>query len=230
MFWNINEIKFKDLLIPISILLGSVFIAVSIGFSAGKLSFGGGEEKVENESATQTIKVNARKDAPTMGKGKVELFIFSDFQCPYSKKFTQETFEKIKTNYVDTDKIKIIFRHFPLPGHTNAQKSAEAGECANKQGQFWPYHDLLFKNGNGDGTGLAVSDLKKYAEELGLNMAQFNSCLDSGSTSKVVSADFKDGQNVGVNGTPVFIINGQKLVGAQSYEAFKTVIDEALKK
>ena len=96
MFWNINEIKFKDLLIPISILLGSVFIAVSIGFSAGKLSFGGGEEKVENESATQTIKVNARKDAPTMGKGKVELFIFSDFQCPYSKNLRKRLLKRLK--------------------------------------------------------------------------------------------------------------------------------------
>ncbi len=230
MFWNVNEIKFKDLLVPISILLGSILIATSICFSAGKFPFSKGEKKVENQNTVQAIKINVRKDAPTMGNGKVELIVFSDFQCPYCKKFTKETFEKIKTNYVDTGKIKITFRHFPLPGHINAQKSAEAGECANKQGQFWPYHDLLFKNGSGDGTGLAVSDLKKYAEELGLNMTQFNSCLDSGTTSGIVSTDFKDGQSVGVNGTPVFIVNGEKLVGAQPYEAFKVVLDEALKK
>ena len=130
----------------------------------------------------------------------------------------------------------MIFRHFPLPSHINAQGAAVASECANLQGKFWQYHDLLFKNGMADGTGLAVADLKKYADSLGLNSGtlgfsknKFNQCLDSNATLNFVTGDQKDGSAAGVSGTPTFYINGKQLVGAQPFSAFQAAIDEALK-
>lgn len=182
--------------------------------------------------------VAERKDAAVLGKSdaKVTIVEFSDFQCPFCEKFYTETYGKIKSQYIDTGKVKMIFRHFPLPSHANAQPAAVASECANIQGKFWQYHDLLFKNGKADGTGLAMTDLKKYADSLGLNNGtlgfsknKFNQCLDANDTLSLVQADQSAGQSVGVNGTPTFFINGKQLVGAQPFSAFQAAIEEALK-
>ena len=102
--------------------------------------------------------------------------------------------------------------------------AAEAGQCANEQGKFWPYHDRLFANQQ----KLSVPDLKQHAAELGLDAAKFNACLDSHKYLPVVEADIKMGNDAGVNGTPAFFINGRMISGAQPFEAFKRIIDEEL--
>jgi protein-disulfide isomerase len=103
---------------------------------------------------------------PALGSldAPVTLVEVSDFQCPYCGKFARETFPQIKKEYIDIGKVKAVFKNFPLPGHTYAQKAAEAGECANEQGKFWEYQEKLFANQN----ALSITDLKKYAQELGL--------------------------------------------------------------
>jgi protein-disulfide isomerase len=151
----------------------------------------------------------------------VEIIEFSDFQCPFCARVVP-TVKQIIDTYGDS--VKIVFRDFPLSFHQNAQKSAEAAQCAHDQGKFWEYHDLLFANQN----SLDTDSLKRYASELGLNTNQFDQCLDSGKYTQEVQEDFRDGQQAGVRGTPTFFINGQAVVGAKPFSEFKRVIDQEL--
>ncbi len=152
---------------------------------------------------------------------KVTITEFSDFQCPYCGN-AQPVLEEILKNY--QGKVKLVYKHFPLQFHQYAEKAAEASECAADQGKFWEYHDLLF--GNQD--SLTKSDLKNYAEQIGLDMDKFNSCLDSGIMAERVKNDLNEGIKLGVSGTPAFFINGQKVIGAQPYFVFQSAIERAL--
>lgn len=149
---------------------------------------------------------------------------FSDFQCPFCSRFYENTLPELKKEYIDTGKVKIVYRDFPLSFHPEAQGGAEAAECANDQGKFWEMHDKIFENQAIMGT----SSYKAWAEELGLDTEQFNSCLDNGDKTAEVRADFAAGQAAGVSGTPTFFINGQKIVGAQPFSVFKQAIDAEL--
>ncbi len=123
------------------------------------------------------------------------------------------------------DQIKFVVRDFPLNSiHPYAQKAAEATECADDQGKFWEYHDLVFANQN----AIDVDSLKGYAAELGLDTGTFDECLDEGKHSSEVGNDLEDGRASGVTGTPAFIINGQLVSGAQPFTVFQQVIDAAL--
>ncbi len=156
---------------------------------------------------------------------KVAIVEYSDFQCP----FCARAYPTVKQVLKDYDgKVKFYYKHFPLGFHQNAQKAAEAYECALDQGKQWEYHDKLFDNSQGDGTGLNIADLKKYAADLGLDTAKFNSCLDGGQKAAKVQADTAEGAANGVSGTPTFFINGQAVVGAQPYSAFQQAIDAKL--
>ena len=117
-----------------------------------------------------------------------------------------------------------MFKDFPLSIHNNAQKAAEASRCAGEQNKYWEYHDVLFKNIN----ALASDNLKKYAADLKLEAAKFDSCLDSGKHAAAVNKDMADGMKVGVSGTPAFLVNGRFLSGAQPFSAFQEVIEEVL--
>jgi len=148
---------------------------------------------------------------------------FADFQCPYCGKFALQTFPQIKEAY--GDKVRFVFRDFPLTSlHGSAQKAAEAGQCAQDQGLFWEFHDLLFENQ----TALSISDLRGYAESVGADMNKFNDCLDSGRNTREVLVDMQDGAKAGVTGTPAFLINGLLLSGAQPFAQFQQAIDAAL--
>lgn len=237
MFWQNHGIEKKDLLISASILLGSIIISLSICFSAVKLAggdvklFGQGDSaKVGAGDTPSIIKVVDRKEAPRIGGGQLEIVEFSDFQCPFCQQFFNGAYKDIKTKYIDTNKVKFIFRHYPLSFHKNAGISAEAAECANRQGKFWEYHDLLFAKAKPDGAGLNLADLKQYAKDLKLDTNKFNSCLDNGETKDAVKKDFEEGQRSGVNGTPTIFVGGVKLVGAQPFTNFEKAIEEALKK
>ncbi len=169
-------------------------------------------------------------DDPSLGNANAPVTVieFSDFQCPFCTRWHTDSWAQLKSEYVDTGKVRFVYRDFPLSFHLQAQKAAEAAECADDQGKFWPYHDLLFENSNGDGTGLQIADLKKYAADLGLNAATFNSCLDSGKYASEVSKDLSDGAAGGVGGTPTFFVNGNAVVGAVPYGTLKAAIDAAL--
>lgn len=155
----------------------------------------------------------------------VTIVEFSDFQCPFCGRFAKETLPLIEQNYIETGKVKLIFKDFPLPSHQFAQKASEAAECAGDQGKYWEYHDILFRNQN----DLRKNDLKNYAKQLNLDTSLFNECLDSGKYKKAVQDDLNEGIKLGVKGTPAFFINGKFVSGAQPYSVFKQMIEEKLR-
>lgn len=215
-------------IVGLAVLLGANMMVDKLG-GQGATQLAGGVAGAPTGNDNLIAEIADRKTAPKEGAGKVIVQEFSDFQCPFCQKFWNESYKQIKKDYIDTNKITFIYRHFPLGFHANAQKAAEAAECANLQDKFWAYHDILFTKGKADGTGLDVQSLKLYAKEAGLNAPQFNSCLDENKTADIVDADTKEGQKAGVTGTPTFFINGKRLVGALPYAEFKKVIEEALK-
>ncbi|MDF1498339.1 MAG: thioredoxin domain-containing protein [Patescibacteria group bacterium] len=154
---------------------------------------------------------------------KVTIIEFSDFECPFCKKGKENIDEVLK---IYGDEVKLVFKHFPLPSHSNAQKAAEASECANEQGKFWEMHDAMFE----DQSKLAVSDLKQTAQKIGLVTKEFNNCLDSGKYEGKVKSDMGIGSEYGVGGTPAFFIGEDFLSGAQSPEKFQIIIDKQLER
>ncbi len=162
-------------------------------------------------------------NGPSKGASGAPILLieFSDFQCPFCLR-AHATVDQVLKTY--GDKIRFVYRHYPLPTHPNAKPAAEASACAADQGKFWPYHDRLFEQQ----TKLSDSDLKQHAADLGLDAAKFNSCVDTHKFRALVDADTKDGEEAGVNGTPAFFINGRMLSGAQPFDAFKRIIDEEL--
>jgi protein-disulfide isomerase len=163
----------------------------------------------------------ANSPAKGSANAPIEMIEFSDFQCPFCLR-ADPTVRQVLSTY--GDRIRFVYRHYPLPNHPNARPAAEAAACAGEQGKFWPYHDRLFANP----TKLSDADLKQGAAELGLNTAQFNACVDTHKLKAQVDADIKDGEEAGVNGTPAFFVNGRMISGAQPYDVFKKMIDEEL--
>jgi protein-disulfide isomerase len=165
----------------------------------------------------------AAANSPSKGSAgaPIEMIEFSDFQCPFCLR-ADPTVQQVLKTY--GDRIRFVYRHYPLPNHPSARPAAEAAACANEQGKFWPYHDRLFANP----TKLSAADLKQAAAELGLNTSQFNACVDSHKLKAEVDADIREGEQAGVNGTPAFFINGRAISGAQPFDVFKKVIDEEL--
>ena len=155
------------------------------------------------------------EDAP------VTIVEFSDFECPYCSRVNPSLQQVIDTY---GDKVRLVFRQFPLNIHANAQKAAEASLCADEQGKFWEMHDLMFK----EQRSLGADQLKEKAARLGLDAAAFNECLDSSRHADAVAADLEAGSRVGVTGTPALFINGRFLSGAQPFNEIAKVIDEEL--
>lgn len=164
--------------------------------------------------------VLGEKDAP------VTIIEYSDYECPFCARFYTGAYQQIKEEYIATGKVKLIFKDFPLSFHQNAQKASEAAWCAGDQDKYFEMHDKLFESGVSGGT----TTFKKYAKELGLDEKDFNECLDSDKYEDLVQQNFKEGQSVGVSGTPSFTINGKLIVGAQPFEVFKQAIEEELNK
>lgn len=167
----------------------------------------------------------ASQDDPTWGPEDAAIVMveFSDFQCPYCGRFATETMPQIREAY--GDRVKFIYRDFPLSAiHANAQKAAEAAQCAQDQGYFWQYHDLLFANQG----ALGLAELKSYAAQVGADADEFGDCLDSGKHQQEVLQDIQDGRTAGITGTPGFIVSNLLISGAQPYETFQQVLDQLL--
>jgi protein-disulfide isomerase len=151
----------------------------------------------------------------------IEMVEFADFECPYCLR----AFPIVKQVIAAYgNRMRLVYRNYPLPQHPNARPAAEAAQCAHDQGKFWPYHDRLF----GDPTKLGEADLKQAAAEIGLDTGRFNTCFDSHSYRSQIEADIQAGGAAGVTGTPSFFINGRPLVGAPPFEDFTRIIDEEL--
>ncbi|MDP2838293.1 MAG: thioredoxin domain-containing protein [Candidatus Moranbacteria bacterium] len=239
-----------------AILLGGIIISASILSSSGRFQQGTDSESVALQqpsgngapSAQQPdnqpsgpVKVSVDDD-PVMGDKNAPLTLieFSDYECPFCKKSFTNLLPDLKKHYIDTGKVKLVYRDFPLSFHANAEKEAEAAECARSQSSdamYFKFHDQIFTKTTAGGTGLALTELPVIAKNLGLNVNQFQQCLDSGRFKDEVAKDMADGSAAGVSGTPSWIIGdsskdgqieGQLIIGAQPFSVFKTIIDEKL--
>jgi protein-disulfide isomerase len=161
-------------------------------------------------------------------KAPVTLVEFSDFQCSFCRKFWQTTLPLLDKKYISTGKVRFIYRHFAVLGKPS-ELAAQAVECAGEQEKFWEYHDKLFASAASP-LGFTDGKLKGYAKELGLKGQAFNQCLDSGKHLKKVQGETAIAAFLGARGTPAFFLNGQLVVGAQPFEVFESLIEEALKK
>lgn len=169
---------------------------------------------VRVQVSTDGAPIRGIADAP------VTLVEFSDFHCPFCKR-VQSTLTKVLEKY--PGKVRLLFRHLPLDAlHPQARSAAEASWCAQDQGKFWEYHDLLFANA----PKAAEDDLKHYAEQIVLDMRTFESCLSQNAHRDSVQRDIDEVTRLGMSGTPAFFINGRFLNGAQPLEKFVQLIDE----
>jgi len=173
--------------------------------------------------AEAAAKIAAGEDVPSFGNpdAKVTIVEFSDFQCPYCS-LAAKAVNEIKPEY--KDRVRFVFRQFPLAMHKQAHLASQAALAANAQGKFWEYHDKLFDNQK----QLSREDLEKYAEELGLDMDAFKTALDEGTYKDTVDAELELGKEVFVSGTPTMFLNGERVPNSTDAAALAKAIDEAL--
>jgi protein-disulfide isomerase len=167
------------------------------------------------------------RDSPVLGSPDAPLTLveFADYQCPFCRRFHMTVFDEIKKNYIDTGKLRYISRDLPLPMHDHATQAANAARCADEQHQFWAMRHVLITTSQ----KLGHDDLLADARELHLDMAAFSGCLDQNKYDAAVQRDAADAAQIGVTGTPSFVLGGTlkdghfqgtKIVGAQSYAFF----------
>lgn len=161
---------------------------------------------------------------PSIGPEDAPITIveFSDYQCPFCRRWHEQVFQPLLNAY--PGKIRLVYRHFPLTSiHPDAFPAAEAVMCAGEQNAYWQFHEKLFSS-----NALGSDVYAQYAQELGLDMERFNSCITEGRFREAVQADLDFAMNLGVRSTPTFFINGLAIVGAQPLDIFKQVIDKEL--
>lgn len=235
--------KENNLGLILTIIICTVLISGSILFLAFQMSKSGTNQTSDTTGRAENIKsfvsgieadtkiddaVLGDKDAP------VTIIEYSDYQCPFCRKYFEESYQQIKKDFVDTGKAKIIFRDYPLDFHEDAMFAANAAECAREQTDdetYFAFHDEIFlAQGPAMNGTVAITDkmIEKIAKDFDLNKKQFNQCLDDKKYYSEIAADFLAGDKDGVQGTPTLIINGEVVVGAQPYETFKSVIESKL--
>jgi protein-disulfide isomerase len=178
---------------------------------------------------TREAVVAAIENGPGAKRGRLDAPVtiveFSDFQCSFCRKFWRETLPRLDERYIQTGKVRFVYRHLAILGPPSVQ-AANAAECAGEQGRFWPYHDLLFERVGP--FAFTDSRLKGYAGELRLDGKRFGTCVDEGRYRKRIEQETLIGQMLGMTGTPSFLINGRLLIGAHPFETFVRVIEEML--
>jgi protein-disulfide isomerase len=157
-------------------------------------------------------------------KAPIKIVEFSDFQCPFCKRFVDDTYKAIKEKY--GEQVVFYYRHYPLTSiHPEAQNGALAAECAGKQGKFWEMHDELFITQD----LISLGNSRSLAEQLNLDLDAYDACIQNQDGAANIQKDMTDAASYGVSGTPTFFINGVRLVGAQPLANFVAIIDQELK-
>jgi protein-disulfide isomerase len=191
--------------------------------------FASADDITVDPSKAVMSKINI-KDEPFRGNkdAKVTIVEYSDFQCPFCAKGYTTLEQQVMKDY--GDKVKFVFKDYPLPFHPWAEPAAIAAECAKQQkvDAFWKMYHGFFDNQKDVNPTNVKDKAWEYVSDQGLDKAKFDDCYDNKKTEPGVKADVAEGQSVGVTGTPSFVINGRLLVGAQPYEQFKAVIDDEL--
>jgi protein-disulfide isomerase len=175
-----------------------------------------------------TSPILGSKDAP------ITMIEFGDYQCFYCNKFYHDTEPDIVKNYIDTGKVRMVFKDFTIIGQDSVN-AAHASHCAQEQGKFWDYHDMLYNNWNGENTGWASSaNLLAFAKQVGLDETKFSQCMTDSKYISTVQGSLSNAKDLGLTGTPDFFIvapdhSVTKIVGAQPFEVFDNLFKSKLK-
>ncbi len=245
---DVITIDIQPLLHPIATILGAIIIAAAIiiakvpttsGSVAGdSLATSSAAAILPEEPVTASTSVDDDAVLGNKSTATVAIIEFSDYECPYCQRFWAETLGQIKTNYIDTGKVILVFRDLPLSFHPNAEIYANATECARSQGgdsKYYAMHDAIFEK-TADGE-LSVSDLGNLAAELGLDKSKLEACVNNRDFAAEIQADADHAAAIGINGTPGFVIGklnsdgtltGDIISGAMPYANFEETIEKFL--
>ncbi len=196
-------------------------------------------ESLKQEPQKIHASVLLENGSPYLGDpaAPITLVEFGDYQCFFCNKFFHDTEPDILSNYVHVKpgKVKIIFKDFTIIG-SDSVTAAHAAHCADDQGKFWEYHDILYNNWTGENNGWASSEnLHRFAQNVGLDINEFSECMKSKIHMPLIAASVKDAKTLGLGGTPGFFVIGDgnqitKIPGAQPYSVFESIFDSELEK
>ena len=229
---------------PPSLAIGAIIASITITLVIFGFNNSSNEIELSIEPTPEMDQIGPKKitmdtflsnGSPILGdpNAPITLVEFGDYQCHYCNVFFQSIEKDILKNYVDTGKVKIIFKDYNIIGEDSVIAS-QGAHCANDQGLFWEYHDILYSNWTGENNGWASSEnLAIFAQQIGLNMNKWSECMKKGSHSQIILKSNDDARALELTGTPAFfIINSEgkvsKLFGAQPFEVFKKIFDNQL--
>lgn len=217
-----------------SALPAAAVLAIALAFAVG--AAGGGPPAAERGGSAPDV-VQLHLDAGELALGRagspLTMVEFTDYQCPYCRRFHAEVWPKLKHDYIDTGKLRYIARDLPLEFHTSAAPAAEAAHCAGEQGKFWDMHAALL----GGAADLGSGGIERRAHALGLDMTRFDECVARKKYASVIESHVHEADAAGIHGTPGFIIGraahgeltGVRVEGAMPYEDFDELLRELLK-
>jgi len=204
-------------------------LGIAIILAAGLWYLQGAQQPsptIGDDPAAGAHVIYGKEDAP------VTIVEFSNYLCPHCKHHAEQSLPLIFKEYVDTGKVRYVFRDLPFPTQTNVELAAQAADCAYEQGKYLDYHELLFR-ANGQWGKASLEELPKYfsdyAAQLGMDVGSFERCLADGKTKPWVEADKATAEKLNVNSTPSFFVNGNFVEGFRPFDEWKKIIDEAMK-
>lgn len=209
------------------LLLG--FGVVTVGILIGAVFLLSGSSSTPTTSDIKADpKILVKNDSNKIGSpsAKIVLVEFSDYQCPACGA-AYPIIKQIINGY--KDKVLFVYRNFPLPTHQNSKIAAEAAEAAGAQGKYWQMHDMLFENQSTWSSSNPLDMFTEYAKSIGLDTDKFKKDVEGNKYSDKIQADINDGVSLGVNSTPTFYLNGEKVTGLTSFNDLKSKIDALLK-
>ena len=227
-----------------SLAIGAIIASITITLVIFGFNSSSNEIELSMEPTPEIEQIGPKKitmdtflsnGSPILGdpNAPITLVEFGDYQCHYCNVFFQSIEKDILKNYVDTGKVKIIFKDYNIIGEDSV-KASQGAHCANDQGLFWEYHDILYSNWTGENNGWASAEnLTIFAQQIGLNMNKWSECMNKGSHSQIILKSNDDARTLELTGTPAFFVinsDGQvsKLFGAQPFEVFKKIFDKEL--
>ena len=227
-----------------SLAIGAIIASITITLVIFGVNNSSNEIELSIEPTPEMDQIGPKKitmdtflsnGSPILGdpNAPITLVEFGDYQCHYCNVFFQSIEKDIVKNYVDTGKVKIIFKDYNIIGEDSVIAS-QGAHCANDQGLFWEYHDILYSNWTGENNGWASSEnLAIFAQQIDLNMNKWSECMKKGSHSQTINESNNDARSLELTGTPAFfVINSEgkvsKLFGAQPFEVFKKIFDSQL--
>jgi protein-disulfide isomerase len=229
---------------PPSLAIGAIIASIAIvavifglngTFDESELAIKPTPEMDSVGPAKITMETFVENGSPVLGNpnASITLVEFGDYQCHYCHVFFESIEGKIMKNYIETGKVKMIFKDYNIIGKDSV-KASQGAHCANDQGLFWEYHDVLYSNWTGENNGWASgTNLANYAQDIGLEMNQWTDCMSQQKHSKTILDSNEDAKKLQLTGTPAFFVissDGQvsKLFGAQPFEVFERVFNEKL--